>query len=633
MADTLLGHLDPTLRDVLDRLPREPGVYMLKDLGGKVIYVGKAKSLFSRVRSYFTPSTSDDRPFIPSLQGMVGDVETVVTRNEKEALLLENTLIKRHRPKLNVKLRDDKSYLMLRLDTRADYPRLEVIRQNKMREDGARYFGPYHSAVSCRQTLRLVNRHFQLRTCTDRTLKTRGRPCLQYQIQRCLAPCVLEVDREGYAAQVQDVSLFLRGKGDQLVQDLEQRMAEAAQELAYERAARLRDQIAALRAALIGQQVVGDSLVDQDVFGYHREGDRLDAVVLVIRQGKLLGRRPYSLSGQEFPDEEVLSALVGRYYDRGEEVPRQVLLPMALEDEEAKRQWLADLRGGAVDLLVPMRGDKVRLLELATRNARSNFESRRQRESDMVEALGKLQRRLRLSRLPRRIECYDVSHLQQESVVASMVVLLDGEPARGEYRKFRVNAPEKDDFAAMYEVLSRRLRRAREGDAGWDLPDLLVVDGGKAQLSMASAALRDVGLAAGAEPPDLVALAKERSGPDAQGEERPDRVFRVGVKDPVLLRPNTAALYLLARARDEAHRFAITYHKALRRRRALRSGLEDIPGIGPGRRKALLKHLGSLRRVRAASTEDLAAVPGMTRKAAENVAKYFASGVPDDSDG
>ena len=444
---------------------------------------------------------------------------------------------------------------------------------------------------------------------------------------------MLEVDREGYAAQVQDVSLFLRGKGDQLVQDLEQRMAEAAQELAYERAARLRDQIAALRAALIGQQVVGDSLVDQDVFGYHREGDRLDAVVLVIRQGKLLGRRPYSLSGQEFPDEEVLSALVGRYYDRGEEVPRQVLLPMALEDEEAKRQWLADLRGGAVDLLVPMRGDKVRLLELATRNARSNFESRRQRESDMVEALGKLQRRLRLSRLPRRIECYDVLHLQQESVVVSMVVLLDGEPARGEYRKFRVNAPEKDDFAAMYEVLSRRLRRAREGDAGWDLPDLLVVDGGKAQLSMASAALRDVGLAAGAEPPDLVALAKERSGPDAQGEERPDRVFRVGVKDPVLLRPNTAALYLLARARDEAHRFAITYHKALRRRRALRSGLEDIPGIGPGRRKALLKHLGSLRRVRAASTEDLAAVPGMTRKAAENVAKYFASGVPDDSDG
>ncbi len=619
-----LAHLTPALREVLDRLPREPGVYLLKDHSGEVLYVGKAKSLFPRVRSYFLPSTSDDRPFIPALQQMVGDVETVVTINEKEALLLENTLIKQHRPRLNVKLRDDKSYLVLRLDPEAEYPRLEVTR--RIKDDKARYFGPYHSAISCRQTLRLVNRHFQLRTCTDRTLKSRGRPCLQYQIQRCPAPCVLEVDREQYARQVRDVTLFLRGKGAQLVDELEQRMLASAGELEFERAARLRDQIAALNNALQGQQVVGENMVDQDVFGFHREGDSLDAVVLVIRRGKLIGRRPFSLSGQEFPDQEVISALVSRYYDRGEEVPRQVLLPLELEDAAAKRQWLADMRGGAVDLLVPQRGDKMRLLELGRRNARSNFESRRRRETDMAEALAKLQRRLRLTRTPKRIECYDVSHLQQESVVASMVVLIDGEATPAEYRKFRVNAPEKDDFAAMYEVLSRRLRRAREEDNGWDLPDLIVVDGGKAQLSMAVAALRDVGLPPGGVPPDLVALAKERQGPDAGGDDRPDRVFRTGVKDPVKLRPNTAELFLLARARDEAHRFAITFHKVLRRRRALRSGLEDIAGIGPKRRKQLLRHLGSLKRVQAASVEELAAVPGMSQKAAENVARYFPSG-------
>ena len=620
-----LSHLGASLREVLNHLPREPGVYLLKGKRGEILYVGKATDLRARVRSYFLPSTSDGRPFIPSLQTLVLDVETLVTRNVKEALLLENTLIKKHLPRLNVKLRDDKSYLVLRLDPGARFPRLEVKRSLRIKDDGARYFGPYHSAVSCRQTLRLVNRHFQLRTCTDRTLNSRSRPCLQYQIQRCLAPCVLEVDEEIYDGQVQDVSLFLRGKGEQLVEDLQRRMAAAAQELEFERAARLRDQIAALQGALMGQQVVGEDRVDRDVFGFFRQGDRLDVVLLTIRQGKLTGRRPFSLSGQEFPDEEVLAALVSRYYDRGEEVPRQLLLPLELEDAPARRQWLAELRGGAVDIIVPQRGTKARLLELATRNARSNFESRRRREQDMAETLAKLERRLRLSRTPRRMECYDISHLQQRSVVASMVVLLDGEPAPAEYRKFKINAPEKDDFAAMYEVLSRRLRRAREGDPGWELPDLLLVDGGKAQLSMAAAALHDIGLPPGAQPPDLVALAKERPGPDAQGEERPDRVFRPGVKDPVKLRPNTAELFLLAKARDEAHRFAVTYHKALRRRRTLRSGLEDIPGIGPKRRRTLLKELGSLKRVQAATVEELAAVPGMTQKAAENVARYFAN--------
>ena len=618
-----MTHLSAELRRILDQLPREPGVYLMREQAGEVIYVGKAKNLFSRVRSYFTRGR-DDRAFVPLLAQVVTDVETMVTRNEKEALLLENTLIKKYRPRHNVMLRDDKNYLVLRLDPAARFPRLEVIRQIK--DDGARYFGPYHSATSCRQTLRLVNRHFQLRTCRDRTLESRKRPCLQYQIGRCPAPCVFEVDTEEYARHVQDVTLFLRGKGQDLIASLEGRMKDASVALEYELAARIRDQIAALRAALLQQHVVSEDMADQDVFGFFREGDDVDLVVLLMRKGKLVGRRPFSLSGQDFPDEEVLSALVSRYYDRGEQVPAQVLVPLDLEDAEVKRQWLSDLRGGAVKMLVPRRGPRRRLLDLAERNARSNFETRRHRDADREEALAKLQRRLRLLAFPRTIECYDISQLHGAEVVASMVVLYNGEPLRSGYRRFRVKGQRKDDFAAMYEVLSRRLRRAREGDAGWELPDLLVVDGGKAQLSMAQAALKDVGLPQGSEqPPGIVALAKERATEDADAD-KPDRVFLPHVKDPILLRPNTAELFLLSRVRDEAHRFAISYHKSLRKRKKLRSGLEDIPGIGPKRRKALLRGLGSLKRVREASVEELADVPGMSSRAAEAVAEYFAGG-------
>ena len=628
MATQSMDHLSAELRRILDLLPREPGVYLMRDHDGQVIYVGKAKNLFSRVRSYFN-SGGDGRAFVPLLVQLVADVETMVTRNEKEALLLENTLIKKHKPRHNVMLRDDKNYLVLRLDPLARFPRLEVIR--RIKDDGARYFGPYHSATSCRQTLRLVNRHFQLRTCRDRTLESRKRPCLQYQIGRCPAPCVFEVDAQEYDRHVQDVTLFLRGKGQDLIASLQQRMRAAAEALEFELAARIRDQATALRAALQQQHVVSEEMADQDVFGYFREGDDVDLVVLLMRRGKLVGRRPFSLSGQEFPDQEVLSALVSRYYDRGEQVPAQVLVPLVLEDAVAKRQWLSELRGSAVKILVPRRGARRRLLDLARRNARSNFETRRHRDADREEALAKLQRRLRLSRYPRTIECYDISQFHGEEVVASMVVLQSGEPLRSGYRRFRIRGKRKDDFAAMYEVLSRRLRRAREGDQGWDLPDLLVVDGGKAQLSMALAALKDVGLPEGGEEPGVVALAKERTSRDPgaddagpePGDNIPDRVFLPHVKDPILLRPNTAELFLLSRIRDEAHRFAITYHKSLRKRKKLRSGLEDIPGIGPKRRKALLRDLGSLKRIRAASLEELRAVPGMSSRAAEAVAEYF----------
>lgn len=447
---TSLQQLPDELMRLLDQLPHAPGVYLLKDRRQQVVYVGKARDLFKRVRSYFTRS-SDDRPFVPRLARLLGDVETIVTRNEKEALLLENTLIKRHKPRFNVMLRDDKSYLVLRLDPTANYPRLEVTR--RIGSDDARYFGPFHSASACRQTLRVVNRHFQLRTCTDRTMASRTRACLQYQIGRCPGPCVFEVDRDEYARQVEDVSLFLNGRQRELVASLRARMNDAVEQLNFENAAALRDQIAAIENSLQPQQTVGDPAIEQDVFGFYREGDAVDCAVLLFRSGKLVGNRVYSFSEQEFPDEDVLSSFISRYYENATQVPRQILLPFAIEDEQVKSQWLADLAGHAVSLQIPQRGAKRKLVSLAQANAKNSFFTRRRRHTDSDAALAKLQQRLRLTRLPRTIECYDVSGIHGQQVVASMVVMRQAELDRSAYRHF-----EFVDRAARGMILRRSMR-------------------------------------------------------------------------------------------------------------------------------------------------------------------------------
>jgi excinuclease ABC subunit C len=641
MSESPLDQLTPALRERLDRLPRQPGVYLLEDKSGAVIYVGKAKSLYARVRSYFTRS-GDERAFVPLLTRLLGDVQTIVTQNEKEALLLENNLIKQHKPRFNVMMRDDKNFIVLRLDAKRDFPRLEVKR--RIANDGARYFGPYHSASAARETLRVVNRHFRLRTCSDRVLSSRSRPCLQYQIGRCPAPCVFDVVAAEYSQQVDDVTLFLRGRGNELVEALRTRMGQAAEQLEFELAAHLRDQIDAVERSLQRQEVVGTALIDQDVFGYYREGDAIDLVVLVLRKGKIVGRRADSFAGQEFPAAELLASYIGQYYESGQQettasLPREVLLPLPLDegDAAALELWLGESAGRKVELLVPQRGHKRQLVELARRNAQSNFETRRRKGADVAAQLAKLQARLRLGRPPRHIECYDISQLHGQQVVASMVVMRDAEPDNSSYRHFRIRG-KSDDFAALYEVLARRLRRARQGDEGWELPDLIVIDGGKGQLSSALAALKDADFAAGTSLPQMVGLAKERFGPSAAGssspgsesagDDRPDRVFLPGEKDPIRLRPNTAELFLLSRLRDEAHRFAIGQHKRLRQRRAFRSSLDDISGIGQKRKTALLRSLGSLRAIQQASVEQLRAVPGMSQRAAESVARYFADSAP-----
>ena len=739
-----------SLQELIERIPKEPGVYLMKDKKGRIIYVGKAANLRQRVRSYFNRS-GDSRAFVRLLNRLLGDIETVVVSNEKEALLLENTLIKQHKPRFNVKLVDDKSYLVLRLDPKARYPRLEVTR--RIRDDSARYFGPYHSATSCRHTLRVVNRHFKLRTCTDQVLNSRKRPCLQYQIKRCDAPCVFPVPPEQYAEQVRDVALFLDRKDDVLVERLRARMLKASDDLEFETAGAIRDQLRALEQTLQEQHAVSAQFIDQDVFGYYREGDVLEIAVLFVRQGRLLGRRSYRFTGQEFPDEESISSFVGLYYDRGAVIPDEVLLPVAIEDLAAKQEWLRDKaastpnrpEGGRRKVVVvfAQRGPRGKLVELANKNAAVSYTSRRDKTRDTEEALVKLQSRLGLKQLPRRIECFDISHLQGSFTVASRVVFVDGEPARHLYRTFRVRSVFNDDFAAMYEVLSRRFRRALGATAGpaasapapsppadssgrssaeralaasraldldddtrlspaqvaarrsaavlpsrplstssvamaadaappglvgalyggggggggdgdsvhelddpdqesaagpgeqdaWALPDLLVIDGGKGQLATALAALKDVGVNWAAEL-DVIGLAKERETGDTTAggkqEKVPDRVFLPRTKDPIKLRPNTAEMFVLSRIRDEAHRFAVSFHQKLREKRTIRSQLADIPGVGPKRQIALLKSLGSVRRVRTATVEELAAVPGMTLRAAQAVVAFYKSGAAPD---
>ena len=609
---------------ILETLPTEPGVYIMKDRKGRVLYVGKASSLRARVRSYFNRG-SDGRAFIALLDRLLGDIETVITNNEKEALLLENNLIKEHQPRFNVRLTDDKNYLVLRLDPKQYFPRLEVKR--RLGSDGAKYFGPYHSASSCRATLAVVNRHFKLRTCTDHVLRSRKRPCLQFQIKRCDAPCVFPVKPEEYGKQVEDVAMFLEGKDDELLTRLRTRMREAAANTDYEIAGAVRDQLSALEQTLQSQRVVSADRNDQDIVGLYREGPSVEIVVLSVRNGKLLGRRNFSFAGQELPTDEIVSSFVALYYDLGNYLPDEVLLPCGIEDAVVKGEWLSEKRGRKVEISAPQRGTRRRLVELADKNAGSSFVSRRNKAEDAELALSRLQQRLSLKKIPHRVECFDISHLQGTLTVASMVVFIDGEPAKSEYRTFKVKTVSNDDFASMYEVLSRRFRRSKTADGneaktGWAVPDLLVIDGGKGQLGSAMAALRDSKIDTGPQGMDVVGLAKERE--DTEGTKHPDRVFLAKAKEPIKLRANSSELFLLARIRDEAHRFAITFHRKLRGNKTLRSTLDDVPGIGDRRKKELLKHFGSVKAVREASVEAIERAPGMTRKAAEAVAKFLA---------
>jgi len=603
------------IEEKLDGLPSQPGVYLMRDGAGKVIYVGKAKDLRARVRAYFRGG--DGRSQIEFLMRRVADVESLVTSTEKEALILENNLIKQYKPRYNIRLKDDKSYLSIKINAQHPWPRIFATR--KIVKDGGRYFGPYSSAIAVRETIDIIEKHFLLRSCTENNFKNRARPCLQYQIKRCLAPCVLAVDPEDYQEHLRQAILFIEGKSQQLLDEIKQRMREKADSLEFEAAAKIRDQIQAVERTVEKQRMVAHWGSDQDVFGLYREGGFIEVQVLFVRQGKLTGNQAYSLEDLEFSDQEVMEALLTQFYQGDRFVPDEILLPVELSDQEVREEYLGERKGKKVSLLYPQRGDKRQLVGMAQENARLSFFERHDQEKAREKMLLELQQKLRLRHYPQRIECYDISNIQGSHAVGSMVTFFNGEPDKDHYRHYRIRTvaldSRGDDFGMMFEVLKRRFSRGVESG---DLPDLAVVDGGKGQLGVALAVMKEFGV----EDLDVIALAKMKvqSSPRSSEVERTeDRVFLPGQTNPVLLRRNSNALFLLQRVRDEAHRFAITYHKKLRGKQTFYSLLDRIPGIGGMRKRALLRAFGSVKRIEEATLEDLLKVPSINEKVAQEI--------------
>ena len=618
------------VRTQVETFPRKTGIYLMRDAEGAVIYVGKAVDLRSRVRSYFHPSAWGYAK-VRALVSETADLEFIVTDSELEALILEANLIKEHLPRYNVRLKDDKRYPYIKITWAEPYPKVFITR--RMEQDGSRYFGPFTSAPAVHQTLDLLRRSFPYLTCDREITGHDERPCLYYDIKLCTGPCIGAVTQEEYRALVRGLSRFLEGRSDEVIADLEQRMQVAADGLDFERAASLRDQLRAVQHIVERQKIVSAAGADQDVIAFAREEADACVQVFFIRGGKLLGREYFMLEGAQDEDErEVMAAFVKQFYDEAAYVPPEVLLPTQIEEALIVEQWLKGKRGAKVTLRVPQRGQKRELVTLAAENASETLAAlRAQWQADAhkhEQALAELQQALELPNPPVRIECYDISTTQGTEIVGSMVVFVQGVPRKSDYRRFVVRSVQgQDDYASMREVLERRFRRWQmattdvppEGGPkgtgsrdvkGWaKLPNLLIVDGGRGQLGVAVEVLKEFDLFARVP---VVGLAKEH-----------EEIFLPGRVEPILLPARSQGLFLVQNVRDEAHRFAVTHHRARRQRAGIASQLDSIPGVGPARRKALLKAFGSLDAIRAASVEQLSAVPGIPRPVALAIKEHL----------
>jgi excinuclease ABC subunit C len=622
--------LSSLLENKIASLPDAPGVYLHKNAEGKVIYIGKAVNLKNRVRSYFGKDAGHS-PFTRKMAKLICDFDTIVTRTEKEALILENNLVKMHKPHFNIRLKDDKRYPYLKLTVNDEFPALLETRQAK--NDKAIYFGPYAGSGKMRQTVSLAKRVFKVRTgaiinnsrwggCPWRdTSKPLDKPCLEFHIDRCSGPCIGAVPQQEYSRQAQALKHFLEGRSDELVKELQARMGEAAENMEFEQAAKLRDQIEAVQSVVEKQQVLSLANEDYDALGIFIEAGIASVTSLIIRDGKLIGDQHFFLQTIEGRGEaEVLSAFLRGHFEGPIFIPREILTPCEIEDAAAISEWLSEKAGKKVEVRHAQRGDKVRVLEMAHQNAELalrehlNYNETAKRVHDAL--LEDLQKHLKLEVLPRRIECFDISTVQGAFSVGSMVVFKDGKADKKSYRHFTIKhtlemtgGTEPNDFEMMREVLRRRLQRAIEGDEKFlPLPDLLMIDGGKGQLSAALGVLQEKNL----EEIPTVGLAKQH-----------EFLFVPGKSEPIALPRNSPALHLLQRIRDEAHRFAITHHRKKRGKAATHSLLDDIPGIGEARRNALLTHFGSLQKLRAASAEEITEVPGMNKALAEKLQEYL----------
>jgi excinuclease ABC subunit C len=611
--------------EVLKTLPPSSGVYLMKDRNGKAIYIGKAKSLRNRVRSYFLSGGMNQRPQIPYLIKEVSDLDYFVTHNEYEALILENALIKKHKPKYNILLKDDKNYASLRLDPKEKFPKLSYVR--RVSGDGAIYFGPFASGESLRQTKRLIHKIFPLRDCTDEKFRRHSqRPCLNYYMKLCLGPCAGKVDENKYREIVEQGRMFLKGETKKIIKLLGRSMDRASEELRYEDAAHYRDQIRLLEKSLDVKRLISGSLTDKDLVGFYREGEKIEFVVLFSRGGAIIDKAEYSFSNAIMGDKEVLKEFLGQFYGDSRFIPNQILVPLNLNEIEVFSRWLSEKQRKSVKILVPKRGAKAQLIDIARRNAEESFRRKSAEKRKELHILERIKNVLFLSKIPISIECFDISNIQGSLAVASMVKFEEGKPAKKKYRKFKIKTVfGANDYAMMYEALSRRFKRADQ--EGWEVPDLILIDGGKGQLNIAHGVLSELGLSGKV---DLASIAKgkaekhfERGPKKMQIKEETDKIYIPDRKNPVALPENSQELFMLMRVRDEAHRFAITYHKKLRGKKTLESELDSIPGIGEKRNTILLKHFGSVSGIIGATIEEISSLPGMNKRAAEKLKWYL----------
>ncbi|MEE8395088.1 MAG: excinuclease ABC subunit UvrC [bacterium] len=618
--------MKPEHATLLESIPATPGVYLHKDGGGRVLYVGKAKQLRNRVRSYFQPS-GDHPPRIAAMVRLVEDVEIFQTNTEAEALILEASLIKKHLPRYNVNLKDDKSYPFFKLTVGEKFPRLFLVREKL--EKNAEYYGPYASVKDARETLNLIHRHFKLRTSKMALDGGKNyRPCLNFQLKKCLAPCRGVVTAEEYARGVEKVRLFFQGRDKKLLAELEREMKGHAAAHRFEEAAQERDAIRAVRRTLEKQQVVvPDRKADQDVFALHRESHFAGVQVLFIRHGRLIGSDFMTWERTEgMSDGEIIRGVLRSLYTRPSALlPRQVLVPCDFEDRGIMAEFLSGAKGSAVAILPVQRGAKRKLVEMARENARHALAGRIAHRMDDESVLEETRRQLHLNRTPRRVEAFDISNIAGTHTVASMVVWEDNHPYKQDYRKYKIRSVSgPDDFRAMHEVLTRRYRRSADGEQ--PLPDLILIDGGKGQVNIALHVLNSLGISQ--TQVDLIGLAKGRAEKKRRGGGRPggeevEYVVKALVKNQLRLKKNSAVLHFLQRIRDESHRFAIAFHRSLRRRETLRSELELLPGMGKKRVQTLLRHFGSLRGVREARLEELLDVPGLPEKLARRLYQAY----------
>ena len=605
-----------SVEEKLSRTPHEPGVYFLKDEKNVTIYIGKALDLRKRLAAYFKNSGHSDMK-TGVLVHKIFDFDTIITGNEKEALILESNLIKRHRPRYNVVLKDDKRYPSLRLDLKEKYPAFSIVR--KIGQDDALYFGPFASAQAVRETLKTINKTFKLRKCRASDFKTRTRPCLHCQMEGCLAPCCLDVDPQIYSDHINEAIMFLRGRTTDLVAKIKKQMDAAAQAQEYEKAARIRDKMFSLERTIEKQIAVTTDFQDRDVFAIVRSNGNTLVTVFNVMGGFIKGMRHFNFEEIMSTNDEAMGIFIRQYYEKTVTLPKEILVSLDLQDGQLIEEWFKTVKGKRVKILNPKRGEKAKLLAMVTHNAEKELRELMATRTAEMELLLRLQKKLKLTRLPERIECFDNSNISGTEPVAGMVVFEKGTAKKSAYRKYKIKAvPTHDDYAYMSEVLKRRLGKSTSQRKPLPFPDLLMVDGGRGQLNIALAVIKELSLDGQFE---LMAIAKKD---EKKGETR-DKIFKPRRTNPIGFGKDADLLLFLQRIRDEAHRFAITFHRKRRTKATLQSQLDTIPGVGKKRKAILLKHFKSIKKIREADIEQLNALPGITRSSAEAVYNYFNS--------